>query len=164
MTGPSILSVGRAGDDYVAFLNGRATMGEGPAFHAFVMHTLDHAPEQALFLCIDACEYMDSTFLGSLISLHQKYSLKSPARFVVVASPESRTRLLASARLDLILKLDEQLPECGSQRVDVPTPPVGSTDFVKHAILCHQLLADIGGPQAATFQLVADQLSRDLNQ
>ncbi len=72
MTAPSTLTVARSDAGYVVFLEGRATMNEGPAFHTFVTQLLDHAEEPALVVCADGCEYMDSTFLGGLISLHKK--------------------------------------------------------------------------------------------
>ncbi len=162
MSGASILTVARAGDDYVVFLEGRATMQEGPAFHSFVSQTLDHADETTFVVCVDGCVYMDSTFLGGLISLHKKYSTQGTPRFVVAATRESRARLLASARLDLILKLVEQAPDCTGEPVQLPTPPAESREFTLHAIQCHRLLAEIGGPQAEVFQLVADQLTKEL--
>lgn len=162
MTAPSTLTVARSDAGYVVFLEGRATMNEGPAFHTFVTQLLDHAEEPALVVCADGCEYMDSTFLGGLISLHKKYSLTGRPRFIVAASRESRNRLLVSARLDLILKLTDRAPECSGNRSPIPTPPANSRDFTQHAIECHRLLAEIGGPQAAVFQLVADQLSKEL--
>lgn len=164
MTCSSILTVGHTDTDYVAFLEGRATMSESPAFHAFVTQALDNAHEPTFVLDLDDCEYMDSTFLGCLISLHKRYSQQPPERFLVAAQPQTRTRLLATARLDLILKLIEAAPDCGEDRTRIPTPPVESTEFAQHALRCHQLLADIGGPQAAVFQLVADQLARDIEQ
>ncbi len=162
MSGSSSLTLTRSGDDYVVILEGRATMQEGPAFHAFVSQTLDHVDEPTLVLCINGCEYMDSTFLGGLISLHKKYSTQPAPRFIVAASADSRARLLASSRLDLILHLVEEAPESCGTCVQLPTPPVESREFTLHAIKCHRLLAEVGGPQAAVFQLVADQLAKEL--
>ena len=163
MTEPSSLTVARSDSGYVVFLEGRATMKEGPAFCTFVKELLDHAEEPTLVVCVEGCDYMDSTFLGGLIALHKKYSLQSPPRFIVSASRESRARLLASARLDLILKLIDDVPECTGRRAPIPTPPADAREFTQHAIKCHRLLAEIGGPQAPVFQLVADQLSKELD-
>lgn len=163
MTVPSHFTVARTESGYAIFLAGRATMNEGPAFHSFVTELLDRAAEPTLVVCADGCEYMDSTFLGGLISLHKRYSTKSPPRFIVAASKPTRARLLVGARLDLILELVEHPPHCLGERAPIPTPPANSREFTSHAIECHRLLAEIGGPQAAVYQLVADQLAQELH-
>lgn len=163
MTEPATLTVGPTDSGFVVYLDGRGTMHEGPAFCRFVQQTLDAADEPTLVLCIDGCQYMDSTFLGGLIALHKRYSVGSDRRFVVAASEDARQRLLKSARLDLILHLIDHEPACAGNRAVLPTPPADPRDFTRHAIECHRLLADIGGPQAAVFQLVAEQLTKELN-
>jgi len=162
MSQPFNMTVARTDAGYAVFLEGRATMNEGSAFHEFVIRALDREEQPNLTLCVEACDYMDSTFLGGLVSLHKKYSSGDAPRFIVAASSEARARLLASARLDLILKLIEAAPACQGERVALPPPPPRSRDFAEHAILCHRLLAELGGPNATVFNLVADQLTKEL--
>ena len=57
------------------------------------------------------CDYLDSTFLGCLVSLHRTYNRTSPHRFQVAASCDQRQKLLAPTHLDHLLDLTEVCPE-----------------------------------------------------
>src|SRR5438067_192449 len=119
MSVPSRLVVGRTNAGYCLRIEGRGTMRESPAAHEFVRQVLDNG-DGALVVALEACDYLDSTFLGCLADLHRRYGKQEPPRFLVAASPEKRARLLAPNHLDKLLKITEVCPEMVGDECPLP--------------------------------------------
>src|SRR5262245_58198315 len=110
MSQPTSLRVGQTDDGYIVRVEGRGTMRESPAAEVFARQALREEPARTVIFDLQACSYLDSTFLGCLITLHKEFKGLHPPRFFVAAPAECRTRLLAPTFLDRYLNLLESPP------------------------------------------------------
>jgi len=161
MTASTRLSAGRTKTGYRLRVEGRGTMRESPAAHEFVRQVLDHE-DGALVLDLEPCDYLDSTFLGSLVDLHKRYGSQVPPRFLVAASREKRLRLLAPNHLEKLLNATEVCPEVIGEDCVLPPLAKGSQELGHHVMECHRRLAELDGPNRAAFEQIADQLAREM--
>jgi len=161
MSTPSVVSVGQTRSGSAIRIEGRGTMRESPAVHEFAAQVLNQGAER-LVIDLTACDYLDSTFLGCLVDLHKRYGGTEPPRFAISASPETTRRLLAPTRLDNLLHTTEERPEILGESVVLPAQVLEATDLGRHVMECHRRLAEIGGPNQAIFERIADQLAREL--
>jgi anti-anti-sigma regulatory factor len=161
----STLRVGRTASGFLVQVEGRGTMSESPALQEFAVQSLD-GPSGPSTVVVDLshCDYLDSTFLGCLLSLHRKYNRTSPHRFQVAASGDQRQKLLAPTHLLQVLDLTEVCPELISDVLEVSRPILPGGDLGRHVMECHRRLAELGGSKSAAFRSIADQLARELGE
>jgi anti-anti-sigma regulatory factor len=159
----SMLRVGRTASGFFVQVKGRGTLSESPALKEFAVQSLD-PPSGPSTVVVDLshCDYLDSTFLGCLVSLDRTYNRESPHRFQVAASCDKRLQLLSSSHLNHILDLTEVCPEPISDVLELSRAIIASADMGQHVMECHRHLAELGGSQAASFRSIADQLAREL--
>src|SRR5262245_36951345 len=106
MPAPSTLTVGRTRRGYYMRIVRRGTMRESPALHAFAQQILDEPGQLSLDIDLSACEYLDSTFLGSLLGLYRRFKQSgTPGPFAIAGPTDVLHRLLGPTRLDTILPL-----------------------------------------------------------
>ena len=109
-----------------------------------------------------ACDYLDSTFLGSLADLHKRYGVKQPPRLLVIADLEGRKRLLGPNHLDRLFHyLQGDLEAIGDDLV-LPPMSLPREDLGRHVLECHRRLVELGGPNQAAMQGVVDRLAEEL--
>src|SRR5437667_7084082 len=84
-------------------LQGRGTMAESPAVNQVVIQTLSAEPNAVVVMDLSECEYLNSTFLGFLVQMYNRFDKDEPKRFLVAASPERRQQLLHAVRIDSLL-------------------------------------------------------------
>ena len=85
-----------------------------------------------------------------------------PPRFFVSAPQDCRTRLLAPTFLDRYLNLLDAPPAVLGEWLLLPTTPLTPEELGRHVMECHRRLAELGGPCAAAFGRVADQIAQEL--
>jgi hypothetical protein len=140
-------------------------MSESPALREFAVQSFDSpAATSTVVVDLSQCDYLDSTFLGCLLSLHRKYNRTSPHRFQVAASGDKRQQLLAPTHLIQALDLTDICPEPISDVVEVSRPTLPGEDLGRHVMECHRHLAELGGAGAAAFRAIAEQLARELGE
>lgn len=161
MSTPSVVSVGQTPSGSAIRIEGRGTMRESPAVREFAVRALDQGTER-LMIDLEGCDYLDSTFLGCLVDLHRRYGVTEPPRFVVSAPAATVQRLLAASRLDRFLRPTEERPEILGEAVVLPSQALETTELGRHVMECHRRLAEIGGPNQAIFERIADQLAEEL--
>jgi anti-anti-sigma regulatory factor len=161
----SMLRVGRTASGFVVQVEGRGTLSESSALQEFAAQSLD-GPRGPSTVVVDLshCDYLDSTFLGCLVSLHRKYNRTSPHRFQVAASCDQRQKLLAPTHLNHLLDLTEVCPEPISDVLEVSRRVLPSADLGRHVMECHRRLAELGGCRASSFRSIADRLARELGE
>jgi len=164
MSQATSLRIGQTDDGYVVRIEGRGTLRESPAAEAFAGQVLRREPGRTLVIDLHACDYLDSTFLGCLITLHKEFGNVQPPRFFVSAPPDGRRRLLAPTFLDRYLNVHESPPAVEGDWLSLPTTPLEPQELGRHVMECHRRLAELGGPCAAAFGSVADQLARELGE
>lgn len=146
---------------YLIRVEGHCTLQQSPALQAFVTQALQDSPLTiAVDLC--CCDYMDSTSLGCLLTVHRRAQASPPSRVVVVADLPARKRLLSSMRLDRILTLTDFSPATVSPFVRLHVPQLNKLDLGRHVARSHEALAGVAGDHAQVFRQIAEQLNREL--
>ena len=161
----SKLRVGRTASGFLVQVEGWGTLRESPALQEFAVQSLDD-PRGPSTVVVDLshCDYLDSTFLGCLVSLHRKYNRTLPHRFQVAASCDQCQKLLAPTHLNHLLDVTEVCPEPISDVVELSGPILPTADLGRHVMECHRRLAELGGSREESFQSIADQLVRELGE
>ena len=159
MCEPCTLTIRRTESGYVFVVSGRGTLRSSPTVQKFIREAIDNGSDVVLDL--SDCEYLDSTFLGCLLILHQ-HGTRSAGSFAVHAGEAAQQKLLSGARLHKVLSLADQCPECIGDAVTLDISEVDRSEFGQHVLEAHQQLAALGGPAAAKFRAVADQLAKEL--
>ena len=153
------LAIHRTEAGYLFRIDGHGTMRESVAVRNFVCGALE--PADDVVVNLSNCDYLDSTFLGCLLILHQRSSACA-ARLTVFASDAARKRLLSALRLEQVLCFTDELPECVGAPAMLEVSRVGQPEFAYHLVETHRKLAELGGPAAATFQAIVEDLAREL--
>ena len=147
------LTVGRISGGHVVRLFGHGTLRESRA----LADLLAAAPGQGrVDLDLRKTDWLDSTFLGSLMALHKRLNRPGTILFRICADPVHTHKLFGRTRMDTVLP---QTPE--------PEPAKGPEEHVPEAVMdtvgltlfvadCHRRLAELGGPDSATFAAVAE--------
>jgi anti-anti-sigma factor len=155
------LAIHRTESGYVFRIAGRGTHQESASLKDFVCGAVEGGANVVLDL--SPCDYLDSTFLGLLLILHQ-LGESSEGSFAVLADEDARRKLLCTAGLDQLLPFAEEPPECIGKPVTLELSKPDEREFGKHVLEMHRLLAELGGPAADAFREVADQLQKDLDE
>ena len=157
------LSVGRTPSGYCLRLQGRCTMAESPAAHEFADRTMREAGG-ALYVDVSDCTYLDSTFLGSLLDLHRRHGKCNPTKMTLVATPDARKKLFEATHLHKVFNFADSAPGPIDAWVDLPCLANRAPgEMAKHVMECHKRLAEVDGPNQASFAAVAQQLERELS-
>jgi hypothetical protein len=112
-----------------------------------------------LSIDLSACEYLDSTFLGCLVTLHRKYDHPDHVRLQLVASSATRHSLLHLSRLENLFEFFTDPPEMLEPSVEVDVMIPDRDELGRHIAEAHRQLAELGGTSADGF----DQITKDVN-
>ncbi len=156
---------------FLARVEGWGTMRESPLLQEFAWECLE-GNARPLVVDLSVCGYLDSTFLGCLVGLHQHFGRDRPPRFVVAAGAEQRQRLLAPLQLHRVLNLIDEAPHCPGNWVTLCASDSRATDSRAlerdpkrqgpHLLECHRRLAELGGANEVAFGPIVAQLADDL--
>lgn len=155
------LLVGCLADGVVIRVVGQGTMQTSAALREIARANLDHG-----LIVFDAtqCDYLDSTFLGTLIGI-QKLCEQSPhRRFVIAASESTRVKLFSLSSLHQYFDFVDVAPAPVGELEPVDVRTLDPKALGRHVMQCHRRLADRGGDQAAAFRSIADRLSEELGE
>ena len=155
------LSICRTETGYLVRIAPRGTVQESPAVRDFVCRALEEGID--IVLDLSACEYLDSTFLGCLVIMHQ-CGCDSSGSVAVFADEPVRRRLFRTCQLEVLLSFAALCPPCVSQLVDLQTTNLDRAALCEHLLATHRKLAELGGPDAEAFRRIARQLANELNE
>jgi anti-sigma B factor antagonist len=154
------VSAARFPEGVTVKVQGAGTMSESRVVHAFAEEVLKQ-PEQRVVIDLHACTYLDSTFLGGLVSLMKRHGEQ---RFAIYAPADQRRLLFSVSRLDQLLPfVTDPPPAAGEQDLSLEVVPHASKEELGQYIVdCHRRLAELGGAEAQDFSRVADALENEL--
>lgn len=153
------IGIHRTEDGYLLHLDGRGTLRESPAVRDVVHAAIQDGAHVVLDL--SDCTYLDSSFLGCLVILHQCGDDASGS-FSVVANETIRKSLLAGSHLDRVLTFTEPCPEGLGNTVTLEVTSLDRLKLCRHLFETHRQLAELAGPAADTYRRIAEQLAREL--
>ena len=159
----TVLKAGRTAEGFIVRVVGRGTAQESPSLSAFVGQYLEAHEQASLFVDLSGCDYLDSTFLGCLLTLHQQCQGRDAFDFHVVADDAKRKKLLSPTKLDSVLEVTAGGPQALGGFVDMTLTKLDKRAFGRHVVDSHRALADLPCPQAGLFRKIADQLAQELN-
>jgi anti-anti-sigma factor len=160
MAKPVKISVSRFSSGVVIRLAGAGTLGESPVVYAVATQVLGQ-PDQRVLIDLAGCTYMDSTFLGGLVSLFRRHG-GDGNRFAIFAPGPHRSDLFGGSRLDTVLPFVDELPPSGEGVPIEPRTPASSEELARYVVECHRRLAELGGPQAQEYSRVADAIAAEV--
>ncbi len=152
------LTIEQTAKGYIVRVAGRATMRESPTVRDFVCEVLSAGG--TIVLDLNDCDYLDSTFLGSLLKFQQL--AQSAQLFCVLADETTYHRVFTSTHFDKILEFVTASPSSTAPPVSLEIANLDEADFARHLMETHRELAQLGGPSAEKFQAIADQLAKEL--
>jgi anti-anti-sigma factor len=159
----STLQFGRTVSGYLVRVEGRGTLRESPAVFELADRLLTQELQTSTFVIdLTDCDYLDSTFLGCLAMLHRRYNRADPHRFLIVAPPEQCQKLLAPSRLNRFLEVTARCPDLVLESLETLGTELPAHDLGRHVMECHRRLAELGGPNQAAYQSIADRLAQEL--
>lgn len=157
----SSLLIGRTAHETVIRVVGHGTMNESAAFQTAVKSLLSGGTARVLFDATD-CEYLDSTFLGCLISI-QKHAEASPGgEFCIAASRSKRIQLFSTSSLDHYLHFVDEAPSALDELTPLDVDQLDPRTLGRHVAVCHDELADQGGEESESFRTIAEKLKKEL--
>jgi anti-anti-sigma regulatory factor len=151
--------IGRCSEGILVRVVGRGTMRESPAFRDAVEPFLN---SQAVVFDATECDYLDSTFLGCLISINKECEEPPRCRFVVVAPEARRNELFTLSSLHQYFHFVDVCPEVEGELVPIDISALAPEEMGMHVMKCHRRLADLGGPEAEVFRSAAERLAKEL--
>ena len=159
---PTVLNVGRLNDAVCLSVVGRGTMKESSTAMAFVCQSLDGGGTSAV-IDLSRCDYLDSTFLGCLVTLHGRYNRGGAGRVRFVADAAKAKQLLGPLGLDRVLPLVRESATVVGTAVPLPSEPAADASALgRHVMDCHRRLAEVDGPNQAKFKMIADRMAAEL--
>jgi anti-anti-sigma factor len=156
----SHLRVGRSDDGFLVQVIGHGTMCESHAFREFIDQCFSQG-NRSVTVDMSRCDYLDSTFLGSLIGL-QKRCERDRSRFLIAADQAARVRLFTTSVLDRYLQFTEECPRSVSEMIELETPQLDPHEMGKHVMQSHRQLAGLDCQDADKFRSIADRLESEL--
>lgn len=160
-TTETVLRAGRTEGGYLVQVVGQGTMRESYAVRDFAAECL---PSNQAHLTIDLseCTYLDSTFLGGLVSLQKKFVSEGGPRVTAVIPDAQRDKLLGSSNLQRFLTLECESPAVISSYEPLLVECDSQTELGRHVAGCHRELGELDIPQRETFRRIAEKLDQEL--
>ena len=163
------ITVARFANGVSVQVAGAGTMVESPMVNAFAEEVMRDR-SQRVIVDLAGCTYLDSTFLGGLVSLLKRHgraengAAAGGQRFAIYAPPTQRRALFSVSRLDTILPFIEELPPLAEAALPLEAQVVTSRDELANYIIeCHRRLAELGGAEAQDFAQVAEAISGEID-
>ena len=157
------MQVSKTDAGYVVRITGRGTMLESPALAEFAAGCLANSGD-SLLVDLSACEYLDSTLLGCLVTLHRRFGNANPPRFEIAAADDVCERLFGPTRLVRFFNVIKEAPAAVDTSVPLECSMPERDEFGRHIMRCHKELADLGGPESDSFARIAERLARELGE
>lgn len=162
----SKLKIGHLASGFLISVQGRGTVKLSPLLHQFAVQAYEsrsHLPLTLIAVDLNDCDYLDSTFLGCLVSLNRRCIRIKDQQFVVVADEVRRRALLEPNNLDRVLHIWDRLPEAVSEFIDLNYPSLMNSDLGIHVLDCHRRLAELDGPNREAFSSITARLDAELS-
>ena len=162
------IMVARFADGVSVQLEGAGTMAESPLVSAFAEEVMRDR-SQRVIVNLAGCTYLDSTFLGGLVSLLKRHgrtdgTASSGPRFAIYAPAPQRRTLFGVSRLDTILPFVDEVPPLSDETLPLEAQaPASRDELASYIVECHRRLAELGGDEAQDFARVAEALAGEID-
>lgn len=142
-------------------IEGRINMNSCPAIGHWADACLAEGVSQ-LRVDLSRCSYMDSTFVGTLLSLYRRCKDRAPGTFALVAPSPPCAQVLRQMHLLEILNVLPQADTGTTGWTTLPLEPDGQTAVIGQVVQAHQELAALPGEVGQSFRGIAEELSAEM--
>lgn len=152
-----------AGQDLLVRVVGRGTSHNSPALRQTAEEKLAGGTG-CLRIYLAECTHIDSTFVGTLLSLARRPDLKQIGLQLCAPSLECRRVLKQMAVLSLfeVLDCDSDPPQADWQEVSPYSGGDNTWAFKRNVVEAHEQLASVPGPLADCFRAIAESCREEL--
>ncbi len=154
-----VVRVGRS-ENVLIQVEGSGTMRESPAMAQFTERSLAGGAT-SVRVDLSRCVYVDSTFLGTLLSMKRSVGRLAQGSFALVAPATECWQLMQRMKLDRVFPVESAIPAEPAAWTELDCPSPDADDFEAKVITAHQELANVEGPCGAVFRPVADRLTKE---
>lgn len=158
------LLVSNRNGEYLIKVSGRATFDCAPPLRDLAKN-LDQEKFTAIRVDLEACEWMDSTFMGVLAMLGLR-AKKINATMEICAASEQNEELLAALglkKLFIFSKESIENPGCENCIKGGSTETVQAKEGAETVLEAHQTLMDVDDQNVAKFEKVVDLVQMDID-
>ena len=163
MAAPGTVRLHQDGQRVTFLVEGQGTMHLSPVLRRHA-ETLLAAGATSLTVDLRGCQYLDSTFLGTLVALKRSAACQvPPCEFALVCpSPECK-QLLKQMRFEGVFRIaSADAPEhCTCN--ELPPDAQDLSAFKRNIVQAHQELAELTGPAGDPFRALAARMTKELN-
>ena len=148
----------------VVRVRGRAQAHQCPAFRRFAEEMLAGRANR-LQVDLSECEYFDSTFLGTLLSLRKTPGQDGGSMLTLVAPSEQCLQILGRMGAKSLFRIDSGCSLDDTQEWSVlpeEQPGQCGLDFKRNVVEAHQELAQVESPLQDKYRMIAEMAAKDL--
>ena len=152
------ITVGKTATGFVVRIAHHGTLRESRALAEFAA-SMPHGQE--LSLDLSKADYLDSTFLGSLMGLHKRTNMARNGTFRICGPVVHVRRLMGKTRLDTVLPLVDGVPSTLGEEQEIPQAATESAELAHFIADAHRKLAELGGPDSPAYAKVAERIDEE---
>ena len=157
-----IIQVAVDGNSSYVKVSGRATFSIAPDFKKFVERQMKKK-SQDVFVDLNECESMDSTFIGVITSLTIKYSEKGITHLKLLNLSEHLIKILKTLGLLNVLAISNLKNDEEINFGDVKKTDHSKKNIALTMLEAHEMLSSLNKQNELEFKNVVDYLRNELN-
>lgn len=151
----------QTGAAVIVRVEGKGTVRLSPAILRYIETRIaEGVTTLGMDLC--RCTHMDSTFLGTLISLHRAAGGAPGGSFTIMALSPECTEILHHNALDRVLRIAIAETPADARWTPLACGAPAADLFQRNVVQAHQELAALPGEAGAPFRKVAARLSEEM--
>jgi len=158
----NIIQVAVDGNSSHVKVFGRATFGIAPDFKNFVERQMENK-KQKVFVDLEECESMDSTFIGVITSLTIKYSQKGIPHLTLLKLSEHLIKILKTLGLLNVLSISNSKSAKEISFEEVKKADNSKKEIALTMLEAHEMLSSLNDKNELEFKNVVDYLQKEVN-
>lgn len=138
----------------VARIQGRGSFKVSPTLKQFAQRMLDEGRTQ-LVVDLKHCEGMDSTFMGTLAGLSQRFQKAGGQPVTMTGVSPKLAQLMKTLGLDRLVQLQASSYKAGpdeSQQIAAEAPVSSALESAEHILEAHETLVEISPDNLSKFE------------
>jgi anti-anti-sigma factor len=140
----------------LARIHGRGSFQVSPSLKQFAQRMLDDGKQQ-IVVDLKHCEGMDSTFMGTLAGISQRFQKSGRQPVVMTGVSAKLSQLMKTLGLDRVVSIQkaswEPSPdEAPEVKEEAPAPPTSTLRSAEHILEAHETLVEISPANLSKFK------------
>lgn len=149
----------RAGDAVTFHVSGRGVMPHGLPMRQVAERLIDDGVRR-VFVDLRDCTYMDSTFIGTLLTIRKRLDARGAGPLTLVAPAEACVKIFQEMGLTDHIPSEALGYDDSAGWTELKTDNADAGSFRRNVAQAHEELAALPGPAGEQFQAVVRCLSQ----